>query len=428
MDTEQGSVATVTPPPHTTGAIHNDHSDPATSDHRHKHNLEERFKARTAAGVRAKHKRAVTVLGRIGWCAKGIVYGLIGGLCCRGAISEGLQDTSPQGAFVLLGKGAGGVYVLIIMAVALCTYIIWRFWEGVTGQGQHECYSKFKNFFNFRLSPFVSGGVYCAYLAYILILIPKAFNYKDRKVEKTQGSDFTASWRGSNIGRLGLFVIGLAFLIAFIVMALSAFTKKFHRELRLKELRPWAKWLVLTAGHLGACGRGALFLGVAILMFRAMGDSTPDHTKENTVSKALNQLVVSRGGRAVLFIIGFFLVVYCLFAVLNAYPAKIFPTPLPSQAEQEHIKKKREDKRLGRLNRQPRIGDRLDILRDNFVEVLDLPGHRKPSTATRASSTSVLPVTEASRTGHPQSAAVGSRAESHSAAPPLRFGGNSNIV
>lgn len=38
----------------------------------------------------------------------------------------------------------------------------------------------------------------------------------------------------------------------------------------------------------------------------------------------------SKGGRAVLFIIGFGLVVYNLFAVLNAYPAKIFPTPLPS--------------------------------------------------------------------------------------------------
>jgi hypothetical protein len=120
--------------------------------------------------------------GRIGWVAKGIVYGLIGGLCCRGAISEDLNiDASPQvrrhssgfmaavlehlcrslchrrmqhtccleaktshalspccpvaqGAFVLIGKGAAGIYILIVMAVALATYIIWRFWEGITAQ------------------------------------------------------------------------------------------------------------------------------------------------------------------------------------------------------------------------------------------------------------------------------------------------------
>lgn len=36
------------------------------------------------------------------------------------------------------GKGAAGVYVLIIMAVALATYVIWRFWEGITAQ-VHMC-------------------------------------------------------------------------------------------------------------------------------------------------------------------------------------------------------------------------------------------------------------------------------------------------
>lgn len=65
------------------------------------------------------------------------------------------------------------------------------------------------------------------------------------------------------------------------------------RSLRIsQELRWWAKWLVLTAGHMGALGRAALFMGVAILMFRAMGDNGPDAKNQNTVSKALNQLTV----------------------------------------------------------------------------------------------------------------------------------------
>lgn len=59
-----------------------------------------------------------------------------------------------------------------------------------------------------------------------------------------------------------------------------------------QELRWWSKWLVLVSGHLGALGRAALFMGVAILMFRAMGDKGNANKKENTVSKALNQLVV----------------------------------------------------------------------------------------------------------------------------------------
>jgi hypothetical protein len=45
-----------------------------------------------------------------------------------------------QGAFVLLGTTAKGIdiVILLIMLVALSAYIIWRFWEGLAGQGYDE--------------------------------------------------------------------------------------------------------------------------------------------------------------------------------------------------------------------------------------------------------------------------------------------------
>ena len=49
-------------------------------------------------------------------------------------------------------------------------------------QGSHPCYSSFTNFFRFRLSPLVSGAVYCAYLGYIIVLIPKAIDYHNDAV------------------------------------------------------------------------------------------------------------------------------------------------------------------------------------------------------------------------------------------------------
>ena len=53
-------------------------------------------------------------------------------------------------------------------------------------------------------------------------------------VLQSSGSDFTKSWQGSAFGRFGLVMVGLAFLVAVIVMLQGALTKKFHRELRLK--------------------------------------------------------------------------------------------------------------------------------------------------------------------------------------------------
>lgn len=45
-----------------------------------------------------------------------------------------------QGAFVLLGTTAQGIdiVILLIMLLALVSYITWRFWEGLAGQGYDE--------------------------------------------------------------------------------------------------------------------------------------------------------------------------------------------------------------------------------------------------------------------------------------------------
>jgi hypothetical protein len=50
-------------------------------------------------------------------------------------------------------------------------YIAWRWWECFTFQGADATFSPFKNFFAYRLSPFVSGCVYIAYSYYIIKIL-----------------------------------------------------------------------------------------------------------------------------------------------------------------------------------------------------------------------------------------------------------------
>lgn len=83
-------------------------------------------------GVRKRYKPIVKWIGRIGFIAKGVVYGCIGVLTLTnlsGAStpngSEG--NESPQGAFLLLGGIPGlGKPILVVMAIGLLLYIIWR--------------------------------------------------------------------------------------------------------------------------------------------------------------------------------------------------------------------------------------------------------------------------------------------------------------
>jgi hypothetical protein len=62
---------------------------------------------------------------------------------------------------------------LSVVAPGLGLYATWRFWEAITGEGYDQYFSKLKNFFKFRLSPFVSGCVYSLYLGFIIYLITK---------------------------------------------------------------------------------------------------------------------------------------------------------------------------------------------------------------------------------------------------------------
>ena len=78
---------------------------------------------------------------------------------------------SLQGALILLGDGYLGWPALVVMAVMLCLYSLWRFGEAVMGCGTDPAASTGTNFFRYRLSPVVSGGVYSAYAAYVIALL-----------------------------------------------------------------------------------------------------------------------------------------------------------------------------------------------------------------------------------------------------------------
>ena len=77
----------------------------------------------------------------------------------------------------------------------------------------------------------------------------------------------------------------------------------------------------MAAGHIGFLGRSGVFLFVAILMFRTIANPDINSTDETTIGNALSQLQKTHAGRACLFILGFFLIVYGTFAVgINITP------------------------------------------------------------------------------------------------------------
>ncbi|OAD77665.1 hypothetical protein PHYBLDRAFT_141535 [Phycomyces blakesleeanus NRRL 1555(-)] len=285
-------------------------------------------------GVRSRHTKFVTWLGRFGFIAKGIVYGIIGVLTCTNATGawtpNGSQNNeSPQGAFLLLGGiPAVGRPILVIMAIGLITYIIWRFWEAITGQGQDINMGKKGNFFRYRLSPFVSGCVYAAYTYYVIQMI-----YQTAEEQQTTASskEFPASWTSSMIGRAGIGVLGIAFIIATITQLVNAITGNFITDLKTSDpnARRWEAIIVHTAGRIGFVARGAVFCTMSGFFWDSLAKRN-ESGRQNMTAAALSKLAENRAGRAFMIILGTGLVIYALFAISNVH-YKYFPTPPPSR-------------------------------------------------------------------------------------------------
>ncbi|KAK9867371.1 hypothetical protein WJX84_004468 [Apatococcus fuscideae] len=282
--------------------------------------------------VSQRQETLLVICGRVGWLAKAIVYAIIGGICCDSAVkghSSKSGSASPQGAFIWIGDDFFGVPLLIVMAIMLCLYSLWRFGEAIVGSGTDSEISTGKNFFRYRLSPFVSGGVYSAYAAYVISLLGK--NRKER-LEAQYGHGFPDSWRSSAGGKFGLIVIGVAFLAATASQLENTVSPGWHRELE-SDLHPVALWATLISGHIGFAARSGTFLLVAILFFRTIFTDTGSET---TVANAMYQLQNGAGHRFILFFLGIGLVVYGLFAALCAVHSRAFPTKPRSDSSSLH--------------------------------------------------------------------------------------------
>lgn len=287
-------------------------------------------------GVRKKHTAFVKWIGRIGFIAKGIVYGCIGVLTITNVTgawtpngSEG--NESPQGAFLLLGGIPSiGRSILIVMAVGLVLYIIWRMWESITGQGSDATFGKKKNFFRYRLSPFVSGLVYTAYAYYVIQMI---FQTEEEQQHSASSSTFPASWTKSTLGKAGIGILGVAFLIAFVTQIINAVTGNFIKDLKTSEpgTNKYLAFSLHLLGRIGFGGRAALFCTMSGFFWDSLAQANESGDK-NMVAAAIGKLANSGGGRFFMVVLGVSLVMYALFAVLNAY-FKYFPTPPPTRHE-----------------------------------------------------------------------------------------------
>ncbi len=118
-------------------------------------------------GEKLQRTAAFETLARAGFVARGLIYAIIGVLAVKLAIGDGGKTTNQTGALETIARQPFGQILLILVAIGLAGYSLWRLFRAVLGHGPEDSDSGFD-----RIAAFASGVAYaiiCAIAIEILL-------------------------------------------------------------------------------------------------------------------------------------------------------------------------------------------------------------------------------------------------------------------
>lgn len=164
------------------------------------------------------------------------------------------------------------------------------------------------------------------------------FETPEEQQQTASNNQFPASWATTNIGKAGLALVGVAFIIGTITQLVNGIGGGFIRDLRTSEPdfpRKWEAKIVHIAGRIGFIARAGVFCLVSAFMWKTLKTPVPSGNV-SAVAKSISELNTNPGGKFLLVLLGVGLVIYGAFAISNAY-YKYFPTPPPTRSPMRDV-------------------------------------------------------------------------------------------
>jgi hypothetical protein len=266
----------------------------------------------------ARRHPGLVMLGRLGWVAKGLVYGVFGVLAVQIALdasgreqgNAAEQEASQTGAVAEIADTSFGEVVLYVVAAGLLLYALWRVISVLL-----PAESSAKAWLT-RVGYLVSAAVYTL-LAWTALSFARhggsssAAEGEDAKVER-----FTRDLMEKSGGRWLVGAVGVLVIAIGLFFAIKGLQAKFRDELEPRDVGPIRHESIVTLGRVGWVGRAIVVSLVGWLLVRAAVRFRPDEAKG--FDGALREVTDSGLGVALVWFAAIALVVYGLFCVISA--------------------------------------------------------------------------------------------------------------
>jgi hypothetical protein len=264
-----------------------------------------------ATGERFVQSNTFELLSRAGFVARALIYGIIGILALKLALGHGGKLTNQQGALHTVAHQPFGKLLLILVAIGLAGYSLWRLVRAAIGHGPEGTDSSLD-----RVAALASGIVYGGICALAIEILLGAGGGKAGSAKKTTAGVF--GWPAGVwlVGVAGVVMIGVG-----LYQGYRGVTKKFLDDSKTAEMgaevRKWIGWLG-TVGHLA---RMIVFALIGIFLIKAAIDYNPQAAVG--LDGALAKIVHRPYGPYSLGVVAAGLVAFALYSLSDARYRKI---------------------------------------------------------------------------------------------------------
>jgi hypothetical protein len=266
-------------------------------------------RARTRyAGRRAADSRAMKLLARAGFAARGVMYAIIGWIALQVAFGETSQQADRTGALHELSATPFGGAALWLLVVGFFGMALWRLSEALYGapaEGGRKASA--------RLSALARAVIY-AVMGYGVLKY--AIGAGSPQSSNQQSVDLTAAAMRHPGGQAVVVIIGLAFIGAGCYLAYQAWRKRFLKRLQLGGARARTRRVIERLGQAGGIARGIVFATAGIFLVVAAVRARPGEAKG--IDSSLRALAATPAGPWLLVLVAIGLIMFGVFSCCEA--------------------------------------------------------------------------------------------------------------
>jgi hypothetical protein len=246
------------------------------------------------AARRASESEWADRLARLGFCARGVVY-IVVGLIALQVASSGSDDSeaNKEGALREISERPLSGLLLTVLAVGLAGYALWRLTEALWGKrDEHDERKR-------TIKRLGSAGRAALYVAFLVSTV----RFMQRGPQEGKGGEQEQGWTAQVLdlpgGRWIVGLVAIALLGAGAYIAYRGLAQKFAKRLDTSDMGPVTGRTVDVLGTIGMAARGAIVSLAGYLLLRAALDFDPkqaqglDGTLKVIAQQAYGQVLLS---------------------------------------------------------------------------------------------------------------------------------------